>query len=231
MKRLLFILSFSLLLSTAANAQLLNFGFRAGVGTATHVDDLATNTPIMGAHLGGFVSYGFTESQSLMANNFRLQTGLNLIRRGSNFREVLELAMSIREGYYHAWYAQIPLLATVRYEMPIRQPGHYMLFSLGPALNIGLLGTLYDRKVTRGLPQREWNYENNIPAFNVLNRLDASFLLGAGYEYQDLSFMLHMDYGFLAVTQTPDALDNTNKVPMGNNLAFLFTIGYQIPIR
>lgn len=237
MKKILVLITLVAALSVTSHAQFLNYGVRGGVGFATHVDDLAFNTPILAANIGGFVSFGFTQSQSLLAENFYLQTGLNLIRRGSNFREVLEMAMSIREGYYDAWYAQIPVLATFHYELPIREPGHFALLSVGPAVSIGLLGTFYDRKFARGLPHDTWNYEIKEPVFNVANRLDMDFLLGVGYEHQDLSVMLQLDYGFLAVAEVPDALkrvtglDENATVPMGNNIALLLTVGYQFPIR
>ena len=237
MKRFLIGLALMAVMATTAQAQFLNYGVRAGVGFATHVDDLADNSPILAANVGGFVSFGFTQSESLLAENFCLQTGLNLIRRGSKFQEVLETPMSIREGKYDALYAQIPILATVRYELPIRQPGHFGLLSVGPAVNIGLIGKYQDRKFTRGLPQRDQNYIFDLPAFDVMNRLDISFLFGVGYEYEDLSVMLQLDYGFMAVTDSPDVLkriadENSNAiVPLGNNIALLLTIGYQIPFR
>ena len=70
-----------------------------------------------------------------------------------------------------------------------------------------------------------------------MNKMDVDFLLGVGYEYQDLSVMLQLDYGFMAVTESPDALkiatgtDVNATVPMGNNFALLLTIGYQFPFR
>lgn len=237
MKRFLIGLALMAVMATTAQAQFLNYGVRAGVGFATHVDDLADNSPILAANVGGFVSFGFTQSESLLAENFCLQTGLNLIRRGSKFQEVLETPMSIREGKYDALYAQIPILATVRYELPIRQPGHFGLLSVGPAVNFGLIGKYQDRKFTRGLPQRDQNYIFDLPAFDVMNRLDISLLFGVGYEYEDLSVMLQLDYGFMAVTDSPDVLkriadENSNAiVPLGNNIALLLTIGYQIPFR
>ena len=237
MKRFLIGLALMAVMATTAQAQFLNYGVRAGVGFATHVDDLADDSPILAANVGGFVSFGFTQSESLLAENFCLQTGLNLIRRGSKFQEVLETPMSIREGKYDALYAQIPILATVRYELPIRQPGHFGLLSVGPAVNFGLIGKYQDRKFTRGLPQRDQNYIFDLPAFDVMNRLDISLLFGVGYEYEDLSVMLQLDYGFMAVTDSPDVLkriadENSNAiVPLGNNIALLLTIGYQIPFR
>ena len=237
MKKILIVLTLFVTLSTTAQAQFINFGFRGGVGMAVHLDDLADNSPIMAANLGGFVTFGFSNSQSLLAENFYLQTGLNLIRRGSNFQEVLEGIMSIRQGTYDAWYVQLPILATLRYEMPIRQPGHYALLSVGPAVSYGIFGTLHDKKITPRLPQSDWNYDITVPAFNVLDPLDVSILFGVGYEYQDLSVMLHLDYGMTAVSSSPDALNISQEtqqiknVPIGSNFAILLTVGYQFPIR
>ena len=237
MKRILILLTIVTAFATSTQAQFLNYGVRAGVGFATHVDDLADNSPILAANIGGFVTYGFTQSASLMAEVFRLQSGINIVRRGCNFREVLEVPMSIREGSYDVWYAQIPILASFRYELPIRMPGHFALLSVGPAVNIGLIGSYGDRKFTRGLPQSDQNYKMKVSAFDVMNRLDIGFLLGVGYEYQDLSVMLQLDYGFMAVNTAPDVLkiiENNNSnatVPLGNNFALLLTVGYQIPFR
>ncbi len=239
MKKILFALIVLTAITTTAQAQMLNWGVRGGAGIARYADDLTgTTTPVMAVNVGGFVTFGFTNSQSIMAENFCLQTGLNIIRRGTRFEDVLEsgLNMSIRNGYYSTWYAQIPILATIRYELPIRQPGHRALFSVGPAVSYGLFGTAYDRKISRGMPQRSWNYEVSENAFNTLNRLDIDAIIGIGYEYQDLSVMLQFDYGFLATYSTVDALsatdgDMNNKVNFGNNWALLLTVGYQFPVR
>jgi hypothetical protein len=237
MKKILVVLTLLFTLSLTAQAQFLSYGFRGGVGMGVHLDDLATNRPILAANVGGFVNFGFTNSQSLLAENFYLQTGLNLIRRGSNFEEVLESIMSIRKGTFDAWYVQLPVLAMFRYEMPIREPGHYALLSLGPAVSYGLFGTLHDVKITPRLPQSDWNYDITQPVFDVQSPLDVSFLFGVGYEYQDLTAMLQLDYGLTAVSSSPDALnisqdaERIKTVPIGSNFAILLTIGYQFPIR
>lgn len=238
MKKILIVLTLFVTLAFSAQAQLVNFGVRAGAGMALHVDNLSQNTPILGANLGGFVTFGFSGSQSMLAENIYLQTGLNLIRRGTKFIDVLEAAMSIRDGFYHAWYVQLPVTALFRYEMPLREPGHYALLSIGPAVSYGLFGTMDDRKVTRGLPQEDWNYHKIEPVFDNLDRLDVNWLFGVGYEYQDLSVMLQLDYGFLAVDAEPDALKTTTEnnsdnriVSLGNNFALLLTVGYQFPVR
>jgi hypothetical protein len=237
MKKILIVLTLFVTMSVAAQAQFLNFGIRGGAGMAVHVDDLADNSPIMAANLGGFVTFGFTNAQSLLAENFCLQAGLNLIRRGSYFQEVLEGIMSIRQGKYDAWYVQLPILASFRYELPIREPGHYALLSVGPAVSYGIFGTLQDKKITPRLPQSDWNYDISVPVFNAMKPLDVSILFGVGYEYQDLSVMLQLDYGMLAVATSPDALNisqeapKIKEVPFGNNFALLLTLGYQFPIR
>ncbi|MBQ0160563.1 MAG: PorT family protein [Bacteroidales bacterium] len=244
MKKILIILSLLVATTFTSQAQFMNFGVRGGAGMGVHVDDLANNSPILAANLGGFVSFGFTNSQSLFFENFWLQTGLNITRRGSHFEEVLEDIVSIREGVYDAFYVQVPLLATYRYELPIREPGHRALISLGPAFSYGLFGSFSDRKSTPGYPQEDWTYRiENEPVFDYIDPLDVSFLFGVGYEWQDLSVMLQLDYGLLAVSKSPDALETSqsqsngntiNKVkvvPQGNNFALLLTIGYQFPIR
>lgn len=244
MKKILVVLTLLVAMTFTSQAQFMNFGVRGGAGFGVHVDDLASNSPVLAANLGAFVSYGFTNSQSLFFENFWLQSGLNLTRRGSKFNEVLEDIISIREGVFRAYYLQVPLLATYRYELPIRQPGHRALISLGPAFNYGLFGTFDDRKMTPGYPQEDWNYRiEGEPVFDYLDPLDISFLFGLGYEWQDLSIMLQMDYGLLAVSKSPDALETSqsqvngtlvNKVklvPQGNNFSLLLTVGYQIPIR
>lgn len=243
MKKILVTLTLLVTLSFAAQAQFLNYGFRGGVGMGVHVDDIATNRPILASNLGGFVSFGFTNSESVIGQNLMLQTGLSLIGRGSKFEEVLDKVMSIREGVYRAYYVQLPILVTYRQELPIREPGHFGFVSLGPAVNYGLFGWADDRKMSRGYPQTDWNYRiEDDPVFNHLNRLDVSFLLGVGYEWQDLSVMLQLDYGFLAVKNEVDVLKTDPEsssyhanevlvVPQGNNFALLLTVGYQFPIR
>lgn len=238
MKKILIVLAVLVTMSVTSRAQFVNFGVRVGAGIATHVDVLAQTSPIMAANIGGFATFGFGGSESLLAENVYLQTGLNLIRRGTKFVEVLEATRSIRDGYYDAWYVQLPLLAMFRYELPIRQPGHHVLLSLGPAVSYGLFGTMDDRKVTPSLPQETWNYHKIEPVFNTLKPLDVNWLLGLGYEYKDLSVMLQLDYGFLSVLDVPDALNNNsesgvanNVVTLGNNCALLLTVGYQFPVR
>lgn len=244
MKRIFIALVLMVVLVPAGRAQFINYGFRAGTGMAVHVDDISYNSPILGFNLGAFVNFAFTGSQSLFAENFMIQSGLNLVCRGSNFRDVLEkgLSFSIDEGYYKAWYVQLPILATVRYELMIREPGHYVLFQVGPAVSYGIIGQYHQRKISPYMPQPTWNFEDNGDAFtndhNPLNRLDVGAIIGVGYERSDLSVMLHLDYGFMAVTTSDDILKNSNAqngskevVPNGNNLGLILSVGYQIPIR
>ena len=250
MKKILIALTLLIALTTTAQAQLLYWGVRGGVGPSFHTDDIASEGAVLGANVGGFVTFGFTNGESFFAENFTLQTGLNFIRRGGTFEEVYEkgLLMSYREGTYNQYYLQLPLLATIRYELPIRQPGHRALISIGPAVSYGLFGTVRDRKISRGLPQTTWNYDVTNPVFgdDYLKRLDVDLIFGLGYEWKDLIFMVQLDYGFTSLRDEDDVLTHStttteqtgdsqttviDKVPIGSNSSFLFTIGYQFPVR
>ncbi len=229
------------------------FGAKAGLGYATITDDLSTKSPILGATVGGFANLTFAKSQSMLAEIFYLQTGLNLNRRGSNFQVVMERdnTLSIREGYYHAYYAQIPILACVHMELPIRKAGHVVGFYLGPAINIGLFGRYGDRKVSPYSANYDANYDvdvNGTPAdravFNHINRFDLSAIIGLSYEYRDFTVSLFLDHGFLATSEGTDVLrlidntmaeaniNNSNKVnvniPNGNNNAVMLSIAYRL---
>lgn len=243
MKKILFVLTLIVATTFTAKAQFTDFGFRVGTGLAYHADDMATNSPILAANVGGFVNFGFTGSQSLLAEVFSLQSGINIIRRGSHYEEVLQDILSVRQGTYSSWAVQVPILASFRYELPVREPGHIGLLTIGPAVSYGLYGTKNEIIFTHGYPQSDWNHKiSNEDVFKTLNKLDVSFLLGVGYETEDLQIILQLDYGMTSVADFDDALRNDNeynpsssnsvvKVPQGNNCALLLTVGYKFPIR
>ena len=146
-----------------AHAQL-DLGARASVGLATISDDLSTKSPIFGAGVGGYLNINFTNTESVAGQFLYLQTGLNLNRRGSNFHEVLENenTMSVRDGYYHAYYMQLPILVGFHMELPIRSSGHVVGIVAGPTVNLGLFGRYKDRIVSPGNPSPAANYDNSI---------------------------------------------------------------------
>ena len=232
-----------------AQAQFGDYGVRVGIGSASIVDDLSTKSPVLGLNVGGYVNYTFAQSESVLAEIFYLQTGLNIIRRGSNFEEVREYAndMMVRRGHYHSWYAQLPILAGVHMELPIRQAGHVVGIYLGPALNVGLFGNYADRKVTPYNPSYAANYDVSLNGsaadrnvFNHIKRLDVSAILGVSYEYREFTFSLFLDHGFLATSEGQDVLRiiennqpgqtrNVNvKIPNGNNNAVMISVAYRL---
>ena len=230
------------------NAQFGDYGVKVGIGSATIDDDLTTKSGIMGASVGGYINYTFHESQSMLAEVFYLQSGLNFIRRGNNFQEVLENGTNImiREGYIHAWYAQIPILACVHLEMPLRQAGHTLGFFMGPAVGIGLTGVYNERKVSPYVSSPEANYDLSIHGtakdrdpFSHLNRVDVSAILGLSYEYRDFTFTAYLDHGFLATSTGYDVLriierlqtgstDINVRIPNGTNVAYMFGVAYRL---
>ena len=238
--------TFNLSPFTSARAQW-QFGAKAGLGYATITDDLSTKSPILGATVGGFANLTFAKSQSMLAEIFYLQTGLNLNRRGSNFQVVMERdnTLSIREGYYHAYYAQIPILACVHMELPIRKAGHIVGVYLGPTINIGLFGRCKDRLVSPGISSYTGNYDLDIhgsahdrAVFSHLKRFDLSAIVGASYEYKNYVVNLYVDYGFLPTSEETDiirVIENSSnsgsnikiEIPNGYNIAYMLSVGYK----
>lgn len=231
-----------------AQAQFGAYGVKGSLGVATIADDLSTSSPIMGAGVGGYINYTFAQSQSVLAEIFYLQSGLNINRRGHNFETVHDKDnhLSVRQGYYHAYYAQIPILACVHMELPIRKAGHVVGVYAGPAFNIGLFGRCRDRMVTPGVSSYKVNYDNDLhgsaadrAVFNHLSRIDVSAIVGLSYEYSNFVFSLYLDHGFLATSKQEDILrviennlsgtnNVTTKIPNGNNNAVMVSVGYNL---
>lgn len=259
MKKILTLLAFAFLLQIPAKAQFVDYGFRLANGASYVADDLLTHTPILGFSIGGYVDYMFTEWKNPWAENIYLHTGLNIIRRGTNFQQVFVNMLSIRQGFFHNWYAQIPVIAGFKYEIPQLPAGNYVNFFLGPTVSVGLFGQLLDRQVTPGMPQASNNYDTFVTgskddrsSFKNLRRFDVGLILGVGYQWHNFTFDLYMDHGFIALMKKEDVLapfDQTqnqnnqnnnsqnNTKPKdrnaytGTNNAFMLAIGYQLPIN
>lgn len=232
-----------------AQAQFSDYGVKLGVGMATIEDDLSTKSPVLGLNAGGYINFTFAQSESVLAEIFYLQTGLNIIHRGSNFEEIHEHEndLMVRTGFYHALYAQIPILAGVHLELPIRKAGHVVGFYLGPAVSVGLFGRYADRKVTPGNPAASANYDVNVTGtstdrdvFSHINRLDIGAIVGLSHEYRNFTFSLFIDHGFMATSEGEDVLqliensqsgntDNSKvRIPNGHNNAVMFSVAYRL---
>jgi len=260
MKKLIAIVAFALLASTATQAQLVRYGARMGFGGSYVGDDLLTTTPILGFNIGGYVDYMFTEMQNPWADNIYLQSGLNIVRRGTNFQQEFVDMMSIRTGFFHNWYAQIPILAGFKYEIPQLPAENYVSFYLGPTVNVGLFGRYKDRQVTPGMPHTSVNYDTFITgdkdsrrSFKSIRRMDVGVILGVGYQWHNITVDLQLDHGFVALMSKDDVLapldqasttdesgttttttttTNTKRnAYTGTNQAITLSIGYQLPIN
>ena len=259
MKKALYLLLAVLLLAANAQAQFTHKGARLGLGAAYVADDFLTSSPILGGNLGVFVNYGFENAQSFWADNLYLQFGLNVTRRGTNFEQVFEAVHSYRSGYFHNYYAEIPVMACWRWELPVLQPDHYLNFYVGPVLNVGLFGIFKDRQVTPGYSNSSWNYDTFLSgdktdrrAFHHLRRLDASVQLGIGYKHGNYAIDFYWQHGFvplmreddvlrsLAITQNggsnqyTDSEGNTQHLDnrnayTGTNQAFILSVSYILP--
>ncbi|MBQ9639814.1 MAG: hypothetical protein IJV22_09720 [Bacteroidales bacterium] len=251
MKRIGIPLIIAVLLSFGtAQAQLTHYGARFGLGPSYVGDDLITSSPIVGMDLGAYVNYGFTEAKSFWADNLYLQAGFNIVRRGTNFKQELKLMQSIRTGYFHLWYAQIPILACWRYELPTRVPGNIVNLYVGPSFSVGLFGRLWDRQITPGAPQESINYDTYITegkdarrAFKHARRLDVALRTGVGYQKGPYRFDLFWEHGFVALMKRDDILNNLDKMLYpsvdiknrnsytGSLNSFILSVSYELPIN
>lgn len=249
MKRITIFFALALLAFGTTNAQFSDYGVRLATGVSTIQDDLSTKSPILGFNAGGYINYTLQNNPTVLAEIFYLQTGLNLVRRGATFQEVFqnENTLSIRTGHIHSWYLQLPILAGVHFELPIRQAGHEVGVFLGPAINFGLFGGYSDRKVSPGMSTYQDNYDVNFNGgpedrklYNHINRLDISAILGVSYERGPFTFTFFMDHGFLAISEGEDIirlLDQQNgngseivnvKIPNGNNHTVMLGVAYKL---
>lgn len=230
-----------------AQAQFGGYGVKAGIGLATIDDDLGTKSPVLGATIGGYINYTFARSESVLEETFFLQTGLYLTRRGSKFEEAWENGSTLvfREGYHNAYYLQLPILACMHYELPIRASGHVVGVFLGPSVSFGLFGHYNDRKITPGVASTSANYDLDFngsdkdrQVFNHLNRFDISAIIGLSYEYKRFTASLYLDHGFLATSEGDDILriiensqsssDVNVKIPNGNHVSYMLSISYEL---
>ena len=261
MKKILIIGLISLigLTGTTARAQFDDYGVKLGLGSATLADDLSTLNPILGINAGAYINYSFKHSPTALAEIFYLQTGINFVRRGNVFFEKYEKETTLvyRKGYHHIWYAQLPILAGVHFELPVRDPGHVVGFYLGPAVNYGIMGRYADRMISPGISSRVANYDVNFSGteadrklFNHVNRLDISAIFGLTYERDKYTVSLFVDRGFIAVSEGTDVLrilegtatsgtgtttnTTTNNdlsdatIPDGNNFAIMLSLSYKL---
>lgn len=254
MRKILSILAFAILLQIPAQAQFTRFGAKLGFGPSYVSDELLTKSPILGANLGGYVDYMFSEMKNPWADNIYLEFGLNIVRRGSNVEQVFPDMLSVRQSYYHNYFAQIPVLFGFKYEIPQLPADNYASFYLGPAVSVGLFGRYWDRHVSPGYPQTNWNYDTYVTegrdarrSFKHMRRVDVSVILGVAYQWHNFTFDLHLDHGFVPLFLRDDVLVNlqqqqngkadngqTEQVKdrnayLGTNQAIIFSIGYQLP--
>ncbi len=249
MKRISLIIVLALVLCGNAHAQFSDYGVKLAAGVATIEDDLATKAPLFGFNAGGYINFTLQNNPTVLAEIFYLQTGLNLVRRGASFEEIFENenTLSIRTGYYHTWYVQLPILAGVHLELPIREAGHIVGVFVGPTINYGVFGKYSDRKVSPGMSTYHDNYDVNFNGspddrklFNHINRLDIGAILGISYERGPFTFTLFMDHGFMATSEGEDIIrlldqqtgaiaeDVNIKIPNGNNHSVMFGVSYKL---
>ena len=239
MNKKVFIILFTL--TTAfAHAQWTDFGFRIGMGPASISDDILMRRGITGYNFSAYINYGFGQSESYLRNTFYLQSGVSLIRRGGYFAQTYSgyAFGAIREGFFDLWYAQVPLLASFQFTMPMipywKDPLVVHAY-VGPAVSVGLWGDQRERKVAPTYPQPTENYDHENKAFDIVGRLDVNAIVGIGVHWRQFTFDFFYDHGFMVLYDEIDVLSTMEgtgerKAFSGNNQAFIFALGYKLPI-
>ncbi len=254
MKRFYIFLLMLLITGGVAQAQLTHYGVRLGLGPSFVSDDLLTKSPILGGDLGGFVNFSLPGKNNAFADNLYFQTGLYLTRRGTRFDQEFVGMRSYREGRNIAYYAQIPVLVSWRWELPLMVADQYLNFYFGPAVNVGLFGDKWDRRVTLGYPQESVNYDTHITGgpdadkiFKHIRRFDVSLKVGFGYQFGNFTYDFYWDHGFVTLQKEADVLNDLERENYENgssaateepkerngytgvNNIFMVSIGYLIP--
>lgn len=232
-KRKIMALVCTVMVSVSAMAQFTELGFRVGVGPAKINDDILMEKGITGWNFDAYVNYTFKDSESALRDVFYLQTGVSLIRRGGIFEQVFSSMHSLREGYYHSWYAQIPVLASFKFNMPaMPYLGNELKLHayLGPAVSIGVFGKARNRRISPTYPQSDVNYDLQENVFDVITRLDVNAVVGLGLSWRNFTIDARYDHGFMVLYDEIDFSDDSRKSFSGNNQAFIFSLGYKLPI-
>lgn len=244
MKKIFLLLSFVALMTVAGRAQFTHLGFQIGGGYSHLSDDIVSHGGKFGFNAGAFVTFDFSNARSVLANRFYLEGGLSLVRRGGQDEAVFVVSEGVsmtHRGYIEAWYLQIPLLASLRLELPVRKAGQYVTAFVGPAFSVGLFGNYENRSDDTGHASSDVNYlESDNKVFDHIQRFDVSVLAGVGYQYKNWFARVWIDYGFLAIDEGKDILrelENTQTgsskstaIPNANIVTYMLGVGYQFPI-
>ena len=235
MKKFIFISTILLATCLTAQAQWARYGFRVSAGAAHIFDDISSVSPVLGAGAGIFVDYGFEKAKIAWNTNLYLQFGVNFVRKGGNLQELIneDNNLTVRESYYHTYYAQIPLLLGFKYEIPVRHAGHYINFLFGPAFSAGCFGEYRNTKISPFSPHANASYDN---------WAEDDYAARKAFNYRHFMIDVIFDFGFIPIAPEDDALrlleqqvtgDDKMRVtvPGGNNLSYMLSFGYNISIN
>ena len=245
MKRLLYILAIFFAAALPAKAQFSSYGVNGAIGYSYITDDIIAAKGLLSYSGGISITYGFDKAKSVMADYFFIRSGLNLVHRGGFFEADYKINATTsmhRSGYYKAYYLQLPILPSVRFDFSNSNAKQYLVAYLGPALCFGVFGKFSDECVDADHPLAAINYKIiDDPVFDHANRFDLDAILGVAYQYNNWELRAYMDYGFLSLGDIEDVLktfenqqQGTNEkttIPTGNVVSFMFSLGYNFPIR
>ena len=248
--RYLLLCLFLLLSGTAAWGQLSRMGLQGGGGLAFLSDEMYSTSPMLS--VGGSAYLDWEISQKPGVNQFfSLRTGLGVARRGGGFGLHLPTINAHREGVLSLWSLQLPVLAHLRFLLPIQRSykRQYVSFSAGPMFQYAVAGHLQDRQSCSFYESSLVNYNVSLSGkecFSHLRRIDMGLLLGLGYQYHNITADIIYEVGFVRQRNVEDGLIFVDRVegapandvapqnPQGHSGTFStlsLRIGYQWPLH
>lgn len=239
MKKIAALLLLTITMTAVSYGQFTAYGFQIGGGYSRIADNLITKGGTFGATIGAYTNLEFNSAKTWAAQHLYLQFGLNFMRRGGGMYEEYSAMegryTSTHECTFSTYYAQIPILLNFRYELMSQTSHQNVRLFLGPAFSFGIFGFYDESMITPRIPNEKYNYKiEKAPAFNYLNRIDANVIFGIGYQYNEFFASIYLDYGFLSLKDETDILRKKqrtdSKIAGGNNMSYMLTIGYELPI-
>ena len=101
---------------------------------------------------------------------------------------------------------------------------------MGPAVSVGVFGKARSRRISPTYPQTDVNYDSKENVFDVITRLDVNAIVGLGLSWRNFTIDARYDHGFMVLYDEIDFSDKERKSFSGNNQAFIFSLGYKLPI-
>lgn len=228
MKKLLIVIVCVLAAVNGVNAQVVNFGVRAGMNVATAggnfkdgIKDYMDFKSRVGFHVGVIADVELSEK-------FYLQPGLYFTTKGLKAEDKEGSYFDIK---YNLNYLELPILASYRFNL---SDNVQWQINAGPYFAVGVGGKV---KETEFDSYEDKKFEYEYDAFGVadedsdeekggLKRFDAGLSFGTGITYNKIYFGIKYDLGLANIADKKAWTDENGKGQKIRNRNFAISVGY-----